>query len=335
LVSTFEWSARKLLLAEELAGVRAVELRLASSRDTVLVAEVVEPDGSPSALPQGQVEFSRADGAPRAPGSIYVSCPPSGLLGIGFAPGEYRIESARAHGTPEQALFRRTDPIPADGETHIATQQDEPEVVVRLRGEALAEVLVTRLFLAPGDEPARGKGNRIEAQAPWLEHSATLHTPELHGLSLTVGRTVRGSDARIVLGPPGRYRLGVRRHGYMPLASEILTLDPGEHEFTLAAPLPHAWIEGRLRADPGQAFHALELYDETGHALTLPSRETLPDPLRYLGLPASGTFMLDPLAPGRYLLRLGPMEELLQGRATLEVPLELQPGENPPLDLTY
>lgn len=333
-ISTFEWSARRALAPEELAGARAVELHLAAHPKAVLVAEIVEPDGSPSSLLAGQVEFSRADGSSHT-NSVYATCPPGGLFGFDFEPGEYRIEVARSHGTPEQALFRRTDPIPADGQTHVATLLDASEVVVRLRGEALAEVIVTRFFLAPEDVPARVQPDRISTQAPWLESSATLRTPELRGTGLTVVRTVRGSEARLVLGPPGYYRLGVRRHGYVPLASELLTLGPGEHGFTLATPAPHAWIGGRLRADPGQAFHALELCDEKGRALTLPSRQTLPDPLQYLALPASGVFALDPLAPGRYLLRLGPIDVLRQGRATLEVPLVLQAGENPPLDLSY
>jgi hypothetical protein len=127
---------------------------------------------------------------------------------------------------------------------------------------------------------------------------------------------------------PGYPNDGAR---WFPQATPSLHFKGGEYAIEFL-PVPAGTLRGRVVGDTSAEFVAVSLVGVSGTSPTTTlSGSTGATPI--VDVPADGNFVLYGAPTGRYRLRAGSREELARGEYRREIEVEIQPGENPPVEI--
>ena len=222
---------------------------------------------------------------------------------------------------------------------HVRIVGASPESAIGLRG---------KLLDAPADAAfdAAPRSLQVHGVAGWPAQ-ATLRFAGISGGQDRLGRWSYGFDnmesaLEFELPPvdPGVYVFGLHAFAngdktqWFPQASRPMRFDPGEYTIEFH-PVATAFVEGALLESAAQQRIAIQLTDANGEIVPLCNPSGSGRPQLLLELDAAGRFQIEHAPVGRFILRLGTLAELSQGRARSQQAIEIAPDSNPLIELRW
>lgn len=287
---------------------------------------------------------------PRYP--VYVG-QDGGFAFYGLTEGRYDLHVSEETGsfyTFAGAIHRFPDvPAGTRGLELRLPERRSVRVTVRTRGGDATSMIVLhgkRHPLDPASHPRIPAPRAIEVDglSPWPEGASfgwgrggIGGTSDASGpMSIGYYGTDEVQEHRLAPVEPGWYVFGIHARGgqgsFHPVATRELYFEGGDYtiDFELR---PTADVRGRIASATPEVAHAVSLLTEDGRRIALRSGAGHSRMVEVLEVGASGAFVLRGLPVGAHRLRVGTPAELRQGLFRYEVPVELEEGENPPLEL--
>jgi hypothetical protein len=333
------------------ASVLAAELELAPT--LAISGRLVDEDGDPLAQAFGNRVYAVPAGVPHPyartalgreamtwsrDGTFRVDGLPDGVYDV------YATSEIEGNFFSFSTGFVRVPGVPAGTAGLEVVVPRRGGVKVRLRvdcAEPLEEATVLIAAVQPRDgrppapSPAAIVARELASwplDAPWdFAGGAMADTP--------VGREQLGLFA--VASPDGHalpelgegwYRFGLQpnrdadgERAYVPIATELVYLRPGEHEVRFEL-TPAAPLDGRLASKSPVAHLAVQLVDARGRAIPQPSGKGFAlKLLSWVPLRADGSFRIAIAPVGPCTLRVGTAAELERGELRHEVEVDVRP----------
>jgi hypothetical protein len=129
----------------------------------------------------------------------------------------------------------------------------------------------------------------------------------------------------------GWYIIGVQAYDpqnnpYFPMATGLVYLEPGSYSLLFKL-RPTAIVRGAIHKMAGQKDLYLSLRDLSGAPLPLRKNRVRMD--RSIPIAPDGSFVLDHVPLGRFVLWIGTKEDLEKGEALVKKEIEIKAGKNP------